>query len=174
MSLLLEQCIVPWKYCECCRATESTCSCSSSLQYHWSTPSSDKGGLWDHTLISCHAVIFLFYKIYIFFYCLQTKFGPLSDEDRIFTNLYGRHDWRLKGAMKRGDWYKTKEILLKGTDWILSRWNEGAYLWNLIKNKVFNADEGFLWSLHRWGKNIRTPWAWRSWFPHRNEMGLYE
>lgn len=32
---------------------------------------------------------------------LQTKFGPLKDEDRIFTNLYGRHDWRLKGALKR-------------------------------------------------------------------------
>lgn len=50
----------------------------------------------------------------------KTKFGPLADQDRIFTNLYGRHDWRLKGALKRGDWYKTKEILLKGTDWILS------------------------------------------------------
>ena len=50
----------------------------------------------------------------------KTKFGPLSDEDRIFRNLYGRHDWRLKGAMARGDWYKTKEILLKGVDWILN------------------------------------------------------
>lgn len=27
---------------------------------------------------------------------------------------------RLKGALKRGDWYKTKEILLKGVDWILN------------------------------------------------------
>ncbi|XP_071854184.1 NADH dehydrogenase [ubiquinone] flavoprotein 1, mitochondrial-like [Apostichopus japonicus] len=44
---------------------------------------------------------------------------PLKDEDRIFTNLYGRHDWKLKGAMSRGDWYKTKEIILKGSDWIL-------------------------------------------------------
>lgn len=26
---------------------------------------------------------------------------------------------RLKGALSRGDWYKTKEILLKGPDWIL-------------------------------------------------------
>lgn len=50
----------------------------------------------------------------------KTTFGPLSDEDRIFTNLYGKHDWRLKGAIKRGDWYKTKEILLKGSDWIIS------------------------------------------------------
>jgi hypothetical protein len=31
----------------------------------------------------------------------KTKFGPLADADRIFTNLYGRHDWRLKGAMAR-------------------------------------------------------------------------
>jgi len=24
-----------------------------------------------------------------------------QDEDRIFTNLYGRHDWKLPGAIKR-------------------------------------------------------------------------
>ena len=45
----------------------------------------------------------------------KTTFGPLSDEDRIFRNLYGRQDWRLKGAQARGDWYKTKEIVQKGT-----------------------------------------------------------
>ena len=28
------------------------------------------------------------------------NFGALKDEDRIFTNIYGRHDWRLKGALK--------------------------------------------------------------------------
>lgn len=50
----------------------------------------------------------------------KTKFGPLADQDRIFTNLYGRHDWRLKAAMKRGDWYKTKEIVQKGDNWIIS------------------------------------------------------
>lgn len=27
---------------------------------------------------------------------------------------------RLKGALKRGDWYKTKEIILKGSDWIIN------------------------------------------------------
>ncbi|KAJ1982677.1 NADH dehydrogenase [ubiquinone] flavoprotein 1, mitochondrial [Dimargaris xerosporica] len=47
------------------------------------------------------------------------RYGGLKDEDRIFTNLYGRHDWGLKGAQARGDWYKTKEILLKGDDWII-------------------------------------------------------
>jgi hypothetical protein len=31
----------------------------------------------------------------------KTKFGPLKDQDRIFTNLYGRHDFKLKGAMAR-------------------------------------------------------------------------
>jgi len=44
--------------------------------------------------------------------------APLKDQDRIFTNLYGRHDWRLKGAKARGDWHKTKEIILKGPQWI--------------------------------------------------------
>lgn len=50
----------------------------------------------------------------------KTKFGPLSDQDRVFTNLYGRHDWTLKGAIMRGDWYKTKEILCKGHQWIVN------------------------------------------------------
>ncbi|KAF5305200.1 hypothetical protein FQA39_LY09288 [Lamprigera yunnana] len=50
----------------------------------------------------------------------RTTFGNLSDADRIFTNLYGRHDWRLKGALKRGDWYKSKEIIQKGADWIIN------------------------------------------------------
>jgi len=50
----------------------------------------------------------------------KTSFGNLKDEDRIFTNLYGRHDYRLKGALARGDWYKTKEIILKGSKWILN------------------------------------------------------
>jgi NADH-quinone oxidoreductase subunit F len=43
----------------------------------------------------------------------------LADKDRIFTNLYGRHDWRLAGARARGDWDGTKEILAMGADWII-------------------------------------------------------
>ncbi|MGE3475195.1 MAG: NADH-quinone oxidoreductase subunit NuoF [Rhodospirillaceae bacterium] len=43
----------------------------------------------------------------------------LADKDRIFTNLYGRHDWRLKGARARGDWDGTKEILDMGPEWII-------------------------------------------------------
>ncbi|KAI9203875.1 uncharacterized protein BJ171DRAFT_475566 [Polychytrium aggregatum] len=48
-------------------------------------------------------------------------YGGLKDEDRIFTNLYGRHDFKLNGALKRGDWHKTKEILLKGDKWIIDQ-----------------------------------------------------
>ena len=43
----------------------------------------------------------------------------LADGDRIFTNLYGRHDWRLKGARARGDWDGTKELMEMGPDWIV-------------------------------------------------------
>ena len=43
----------------------------------------------------------------------------LRDQDRIFTNLYGLHDWRLKGAQARGDWDNTKDIIAKGRDWII-------------------------------------------------------
>ncbi|MEX1154442.1 NADH-quinone oxidoreductase subunit NuoF [Parvibaculum sp.] len=43
----------------------------------------------------------------------------LDDKDRIFTNLYGHHDWRLAGARARGDWDGTAEIIAKGRDWIL-------------------------------------------------------
>jgi NADH-quinone oxidoreductase subunit F len=44
----------------------------------------------------------------------------LADKDRIFTNLYGRQDWGLKGALKRGQWDGTKSFLDKGRDWIIN------------------------------------------------------
>ena len=43
----------------------------------------------------------------------------LEDKDRIFTNLFGQHDWRLPGARARGSWSGTKEVLAKGRDWIV-------------------------------------------------------
>jgi len=43
----------------------------------------------------------------------------LSDQDRIFTNLYGAHDWHLAGARARGAWDNTKAILDKGPDGII-------------------------------------------------------
>ena len=44
----------------------------------------------------------------------------LADKDRIFTNLYGLHDWGLKGARARGAWDGTKAILDKGRDGIVN------------------------------------------------------
>ncbi|MBF0168216.1 MAG: NADH-quinone oxidoreductase subunit NuoF [Alphaproteobacteria bacterium] len=44
----------------------------------------------------------------------------LADKDRIFTNLYGQHDFGLKGAKSRGDWDGTKDILAKGREWIIN------------------------------------------------------
>ena len=86
----------------------------------------------------------------------------LRDEDRIFTNLYGVHDWRLAGARSRGDWDQTKAILAKGRDAIIEevkasglRGRGGAGFstgmkWSFMpKNEgprphylVINADEG--------------------------------
>jgi NADH-quinone oxidoreductase subunit F len=43
----------------------------------------------------------------------------LQDKDRIFTNLYGAHDWRLEGAKARGDWDNTKALLDLGRDKII-------------------------------------------------------
>ncbi|KAG0629000.1 hypothetical protein M758_1G069400 [Ceratodon purpureus] len=50
----------------------------------------------------------------------KTVFGGLKDEDRIFTNLYGLHDPYLARARKRGDWHRTKDLVTKGTDWIVN------------------------------------------------------
>lgn len=46
-------------------------------------------------------------------------YGGLTDQDRIFTNLYGEQDWRLKDAVRRGDYHMTKEIMWMGPDWIV-------------------------------------------------------
>ncbi|CAH2604848.1 NADH:quinone oxidoreductase subunit F [Rhodovastum atsumiense] len=43
----------------------------------------------------------------------------LSDQDRIFTNLYGLHDPYLKGARARGDWDNTAALLARGPEAIV-------------------------------------------------------
>ena len=43
----------------------------------------------------------------------------LSDNDRIFTNLYGMNDRSLKGAQRRGHWDQTGRLMKKGRDWII-------------------------------------------------------
>lgn len=45
--------------------------------------------------------------------------GGLKDQDRIFQNVYNKYGHDLKSAQKMGDWYKTKEIILKGDKWII-------------------------------------------------------
>jgi NADH dehydrogenase (ubiquinone) flavoprotein 1 len=45
--------------------------------------------------------------------------GGLKDEDRIFTNLYCDGSPWLDGAMKRGDWHRTKDIVLLGPERII-------------------------------------------------------
>ena len=43
----------------------------------------------------------------------------LKEKDRIFKNLYGQDEWSLKGALKRGIWSNTKDIIKKGSDYIV-------------------------------------------------------
>ena len=43
----------------------------------------------------------------------------LQDKDRIFTNLYGQHDFGLKGAQARGVWDGTKGMVELGRDKII-------------------------------------------------------
>ncbi|MGY9054287.1 MAG: NADH-quinone oxidoreductase subunit NuoF [Alphaproteobacteria bacterium] len=45
----------------------------------------------------------------------------LRDEDRIFTNLYGQHDWGIDGARKRGSWDNTKALLDLGREELVNR-----------------------------------------------------
>ena len=86
----------------------------------------------------------------------------LRDEDRIFTNLYGFHDWGLAGAQARGDWDGAKEIMAKGRDWIIEEIKESGLRgrggagfpaglkWSFMPKEpgvapgylVINADEG--------------------------------
>jgi len=44
---------------------------------------------------------------------------PLSDKDRIFTNVYGFQSAGLKAAQARGDWDKTADLMKLGQDQII-------------------------------------------------------
>ena len=43
----------------------------------------------------------------------------IKEKDKIFKNLYGEEDWSLKGAYKREIWSNTKDIIKKGSDFIV-------------------------------------------------------
>jgi len=50
----------------------------------------------------------------------------LKDQDRIFTNLYGIHDWKLPGAKSRGIWDNTKALIEMGQDGIIDAMKESG------------------------------------------------
>merc|ERR1719155_289679 len=50
---------------------------------------------------------------------LTRVYGGLQDQDRIFSNIYGEQSWRIDDAVKRGDWYRTKDLLTMGPDGIV-------------------------------------------------------
>ena len=50
----------------------------------------------------------------------------LADKDRIFTNLYGQHDWQLKEAKKRGIWDSPNQYIDKGREWIVNEVKESG------------------------------------------------
>jgi len=56
----------------------------------------------------------------------MTDIAPLSDKDRIFTNVYGFQDWGIDAAMKRGDWDNTKKLLEIGQDAIIEHIKESG------------------------------------------------
>ena len=84
----------------------------------------------------------------------------LKQEDKIFKNLYGFDDWKLKGALKRGIWSNTKDLIKLGSDKIVDeikksqlRGRGGAGFpafkkWQFVKSykgprlMCINADEG--------------------------------
>ena len=50
---------------------------------------------------------------------IRQEYGNLKDQDRIFTNLYHAGSFHIDDAIKRGDYYKTKDIVQAGRDWII-------------------------------------------------------
>ncbi|MDP3173110.1 MAG: NADH-quinone oxidoreductase subunit NuoF [Phenylobacterium sp.] len=44
--------------------------------------------------------------------------GILEDKDRIFTNLYGLHDWGLEGAKRRGAYNAVDAMLAQTPEWL--------------------------------------------------------
>lgn len=84
----------------------------------------------------------------------KTHFGGLRDQDRIFQNLYGHHGADLKSAMKYGDWYKTKEIILKGHDWVRTTAARLDYTYAETAVTDYLRDQSF------WSEGTR--WRWIS------------
>lgn len=83
----------------------------------------------------------------------ERTYGGLKDQDRIFQNLYGKYGHDLKSAQRMGDWYKTKEILLKGSDWIIAEGKKSG----LRGRGGAGFPSGLKWSFMNppgWEKNV--------------------
>ena len=90
--------------------------------------------------------------------------GGLKDQDRIFTNLYGHHGADLKSAMKYGDWYRTKDIVLKGHDWVGSRRASPRHGIDSLANGGYIA--------HLRTQGLWPAWSWRCWFSLWTEIRM--
>lgn len=55
----------------------------------------------------------------LFRYFSNKFHGNLKDQDRIFTNIYKDQDPFINGAIKRGDWNQTKDIISMGHEWCI-------------------------------------------------------
>lgn len=99
--------------------------------------------------------------------------GGLKDQDRIFTNLYGHHGADLKSAMKYGDWYRTKDMVLKGHDWVRILSPE-VLPYEDAKKKNYQKD-WVRWMVERkysdcfaayfGNQGLRSSWSRWCWFP---------
>lgn len=79
--------------------------------------------------------------------------GGLKDQDRIFQNVYGKFGHDLKSAQRMGDWYKTKEIILKGDKWIIDEMKKSG----LRGRGGAGFPSGLKWSFMNppgWEKNV--------------------
>jgi len=56
----------------------------------------------------------------------MSSFDFLTDESRIFTNLYGQKDRSLKAVKARGHWDGTAGLLDKGRDWIVQEMKDSG------------------------------------------------
>ncbi len=91
----------------------------------------------------------------------------IKDKDKIFSNIYGFNSFKLKSALKRGDWNNTKDLISLGHDKIIEKiknsglrgrggagFNTGmkwSFMPKIVSQRphylVVNADEKRAWNL---------------------------
>ena len=52
--------------------------------------------------------------------CQSMEKIMLKPENKIFKNLYNELGWEINDALNRDDWKDTKELILKGREWIIN------------------------------------------------------